>query len=86
MGAECNDYVLRIFEYLDNELDDEGRARLKAHLDECPPCVDEYQLDALLKALVRRSCACEQAPDTLRAQILTRISTVQVTTVRVTDR
>ncbi|NNG39248.1 mycothiol system anti-sigma-R factor [Flexivirga sp. ID2601S] len=85
MGAECSDYVSRIFQYLDGELDDEGRARLKEHLDGCPPCLDEYELDALLKALVRRSCACEQAPDALRAQILTRITSVQVTTVRVRE-
>ncbi|HWC21333.1 MAG TPA: mycothiol system anti-sigma-R factor [Flexivirga sp.] len=81
MGAECGDYVSRIYELLDGELDDAGRAKLQAHLDECPPCLDEYELDRILKALVQRSCACEQAPDTLRTQILHRITSVRVTQV-----
>lgn len=81
MGAECNDYVSRIYELIDGELDDAGRAELQAHLDECPPCLDEYELDRILKALVQRSCACEQAPDALRTQILHRITSVRVTQV-----
>lgn len=85
MGAECGDYVSRIYELLDGELDDAGRAKLQAHLDECPPCLDEYELDRILKALVQRSCACEQAPDTLRTQILHRITSVRVTQVNVQE-
>lgn len=84
MGAECDDYLSRIYQLLDGELDDAGRAQLQAHLDECPPCLDEYELDRLLKALVQRSCACEQAPDTLRTQILQTITSVQVTPAQVT--
>jgi len=79
MGAECGDYVSRIYEFLDGELDEAGRSKLQAHLEECPPCLDEYEVDRILKALVQRSCACEQAPDTLRTQILHRITSVQVT-------
>ncbi|RNI21163.1 mycothiol system anti-sigma-R factor [Flexivirga caeni] len=82
MGAECGDYLSRIYELLDGELDEAARTKLQAHLDECPPCLDEYQLDKLLKALVQRSCACEQAPDTLRVQIMQRIMTVRVTEFR----
>ncbi len=80
MSDDCNDYLSHLYEYLDGELDAEGCAALKAHLDDCPPCLDEYQRDALLKALIRRSCQCEQAPDQLRTQILARITTVRVTT------
>ncbi|MBB2890096.1 mycothiol system anti-sigma-R factor [Flexivirga oryzae] len=85
MGAECGDYLSRIYQLLDGELDEAGRAQLQAHLDECPPCLDEYQLDRLLKALVQRSCACEHAPDALRTQILQRITTVRVTQVRIQE-
>lgn len=81
MGAECGDYVSQIYELLDGELDEDGRARLQAHLDECPPCLDEYELDRILKSLVQRSCACEHAPDALRSQILQRITAVRVTQV-----
>ena len=52
MGAECGDYLSRIYQLLDGELDEAGRAQLQAHLDECPPCLDEYQLDRLLNRLL----------------------------------
>ncbi|WP_446664620.1 mycothiol system anti-sigma-R factor [Flexivirga sp. B27] len=85
MGDECGDYLSQIYELIDGELDDAGRARLQAHLDECPPCLDEYELDRILKALVQRSCACEHAPDTLRTQILQRITSVRVNQTQVTQ-
>ncbi|AKU19126.1 anti-sigma factor [Luteipulveratus mongoliensis] len=72
----------QIYAYLDGELDRPAQERLKNHLLDCPPCVDEYERDLLLKSLLQRSCACEPAPTQLRAQIMTRIS-VTVTSVEV---
>jgi len=85
MGAECGDYLSRIYELLDGELDESGRDQLMEHMRSCPPCLDEYELDRILKSLVQRSCACEQAPDQLRMQILRRITTVRLTQVRVQE-
>ncbi|MCG8655930.1 MULTISPECIES: mycothiol system anti-sigma-R factor [unclassified Yimella] len=78
----CDSYLQHLGEYLDGELTDAECAALKEHLADCPPCLDEYQRDAIMKALVRRSCQCESAPVALRTQIMQRIST-QVTTVEI---
>lgn len=75
---ECRRVVDQIYAYLDGELEAFEVERLRAHLEDCPPCVTEYERDQLLKALIRRSCACEPAPATLRMQILTQITTVTV--------
>lgn len=75
MSGECAELYQLLDAYVDGELSEGECQRLKAHLVTCPSCLSEYERDALLKALVRRSCHCEQAPSTLRAQILTRIST-----------
>ena len=53
-------------------------AKIKQHLDACGPCLKEYDLDQALKALVKRSCACEEAPVELRTQIMARITTIQL--------
>lgn len=79
--VDCRTVVEQIYAYLDGELAELEVARLKAHLEACPPCVTEYERDQLLKRLVQRSCACEQAPTTLRAQIMTQITTVSYTRV-----
>ncbi|WP_347350278.1 mycothiol system anti-sigma-R factor [Intrasporangium sp.] len=72
--TDCSEALLRLFEYLDGEMSPEDRARIRAHLDECGPCLKEYDLDTTMKALVKRACAREPAPDSLRATIMTRIS------------
>ena len=82
MSDGCDAYISQLYTYLDGELSDHECAQLQAHLEDCPPCLQEYERDAILKALVRRSCTSEIAPATLRAQILTQITTVTVTQVR----
>lgn len=78
----CDSYLDHLAEYLDGELTESECTALKQHLADCPPCLDEYQRDAIMKALIRRSCQCEEAPAALRTQIMQRIS-VQVTTVQI---
>lgn len=76
--TDCSDVVLRLFEFVDNETEPLDRDRIQAHLDECGSCLAEYERDLLLKALVRRACAQQAAPAQLRAQIMTRITSVSV--------
>jgi len=76
--TDCSEVLLRVYEYLDGEMGPDDCAKIKQHLEECGPCLKEYDLDHMLKALVRRSCACEQAPTELRTQIMARITTVRV--------
>ena len=72
--TDCSEALLRVYEYLDGELGPEECAKIQAHLDECGPCLKEYDLDTTLKSLIKRSCECEQAPEALRTTIMTRIS------------
>jgi mycothiol system anti-sigma-R factor len=76
--TDCREVLDRVYEYLDGEMGDLDCAKVKQHLDECGPCLREYDLDDALKALIRRSCACEPAPEQLRVRILTRITQVRL--------
>jgi len=76
--TDCSEVLDRVYEYLDNELEALDCAKIKQHLDECGPCLQQYDLDLALKALIRRSCACEPAPQELRTKIMTRITTVRI--------
>jgi mycothiol system anti-sigma-R factor len=81
---DCADVVLRLFEYVDHEAEEADARVIQQHLDECGSCLREYERDVLLKALVRRACGSELAPETLRTQILARITT-SVTVTRRTE-
>ena len=77
--ADCSEVLHRVYEYLDGEMTVDDTVKIKHHLDACGPCLKQYDLDQALKALVKRSCACEEAPVELRTQIMARITTLRVT-------
>ncbi len=47
------------------------------HLEECSPCLQQYDLDVALKALVRRCCQ-ETAPADLRDRIMIKITEARI--------
>lgn len=77
-GVDCADVLLRLIEFVDNESLPLDADRIQAHLDECGSCLAEYDHNVLVKALIRRACVRQNAPDELRTQILTRITSVTV--------
>ena len=77
--TDCTEVLGLVYDFLDGEATDADRARIAQHLDECGPCLQQYGLERAVKALVSRSCGCEQAPDRLRIQIVTRIRQISIT-------
>jgi mycothiol system anti-sigma-R factor len=73
----CSSVLERVYEYIDNEMADDDCATVKEHLDECAPCLAEFGLEQTVKALVQRSCGCDQAPEQLRSKVLAKIRQVQ---------
>ena len=51
--TDCREVLDRVYEYLDGEMTEHDIAKVKQHLEECSPCLSEYDLDVVLKALVR---------------------------------
>ena len=74
---ECADFLERIVYFIDNELDEADCSAVQHHLDECGPCLEKYDLQRTVKAVVARSCS-ESAPQELRDRVMFRIREVQV--------
>ena len=77
-GDQCGDYLERIVYFLDNELDEADCTAVQLHLDECGPCLEKYDLQRTVKAVVHRSCSSDLAPNELRQRVMVRIREVQV--------
>jgi len=75
--GHCQEILERIFFFIDNELEQADCQEIQQHLDDCGPCLEKYDLERTVKALVQRSCS-EHAPETLRERVLLRIRQVQV--------
>ncbi len=71
----CTTVLSVIHAYSDGETTQVERIDIVQHLQECPPCEQQFAVVRAMKVLVHRSCAAA-APQQLRAQIVTRIRDV----------
>ena len=73
----CSEVLARLESYLDREIEEQGFAQIRQHLDECGPCLREYGLEDVVKRLVHKCCGAETAPSELRVKVLVRIQAVR---------
>jgi mycothiol system anti-sigma-R factor len=76
-GKDCDEILARLVFFVDHELQTADTVEIQRHLDECAPCLADYDLERTVKALVARSCG-DQAPQHLRERVLVRIREVHV--------
>jgi mycothiol system anti-sigma-R factor len=76
--TECAEALDRVYTYLDGEIEDLDKAKIRQHLDECAPCLRQYGIEQEVKVLVARCCGSETASIELRERVLTRIAEVRV--------
>ena len=69
MGDHCEQTMRRLSTYIDRELSDTEVKKVKAHLDDCPPCEQVFDFQAEMKRLVRKECCTDDAPVRLRAWV-----------------
>ena len=77
LGDCADSRLVRIYNYLDGALTLEDIKEVKRHLEHCPECIEQYDLECIIRSVVRRSCQ-EHAPQQLKANILTRISQIRI--------
>ncbi len=67
--ADCEVVIGRMYEFLDSELPDADSDKIRQHLADCEPCLDQFDVEQAMKQLVNRCCRTETAPDSLRAKL-----------------
>ncbi|MFI7703225.1 mycothiol system anti-sigma-R factor [Nonomuraea sp. NPDC049480] len=75
--TDCREVLDKVYAYLDGELAEGDCVDIRVHLDECDPCLKEYDLDKAIKALVAKHCGCDPIPGDLRSKVLARIAQVR---------
>jgi mycothiol system anti-sigma-R factor len=76
-SADCSRALDNLYFFIDHEIDDASCEEIKAHIDHCAPCLEEYDLEIVVKSLVSRCCT-EVAPEPLRDKVLGSIRQVQI--------
>jgi len=74
----CAEVIEQVYLYLDGEIDEVGRRKVREHLDECSPCLRQFGLEQDVKALVARCCGGDVAPDGLKQRLVVRLQEVRI--------
>jgi mycothiol system anti-sigma-R factor len=70
---DCADCLERLYAYLDRELAPGEVTQVRAHLDDCGGCKDNFVLEERFLARVRDCCQEDVAPTELRTRIVARL-------------
>jgi mycothiol system anti-sigma-R factor len=79
-GMDCDEVLADVYLYLDDESALDVRERIRAHLDDCAPCLRHFGLELDVKSLVARCCGGDVAPGSLRTRIRGRLAEVVMET------
>ena len=77
---DCDEAIVRIYQYLDGELTVWRRRAISRHLDECPPCAQGFDFEMELRQVVASKCRDEVPPELKRriAEAIGRSSAVTI--------
>ncbi|HWD04041.1 MAG TPA: mycothiol system anti-sigma-R factor [Amycolatopsis sp.] len=65
----CEEALSEIYLLLDRECSPARDAELRRHIEDCPPCLEEYGIDEGIKQLLARKCGGDHAPADLRSRL-----------------
>lgn len=75
---DCQAALDHLYEFLDGEIGAEDHEKITQHLHECGPCLQEFDVERVVKKLVSRSC-CDVAPAQLRMRITAEFASLRIT-------
>jgi len=67
--SDCNETLRELEQFLDNELTDDARHVIHAHLEGCPDCLQAFDFHAELKAVIAAKCHNDEIPPGLLSKI-----------------
>ena len=69
----CDDCVERLYAFLDTELSDAERTSVRAHLDGCEDCDENFVFEAHFLDQLRDCCTSDVAPAELRQRVILKL-------------
>ena len=63
LKPQCDEALHELYHLLSGEIDDQKRAKIAAHLDECSPCAEPYDFYAELQLVIKEKCHDEPPPE-----------------------
>lgn len=67
--ADCNETLMEIWRFFDDQLSEAARADIESHLSECTDCLQAFDFYAELKSVVAKSVRDDTIPESLKIKI-----------------
>lgn len=77
-SVPCSQVLSAMWAYVDGEPASVDRDAMAGHLQRCPSCNTESQVEALFKLVLARSLQVEAAPERVRARVWAQITRIEV--------
>jgi mycothiol system anti-sigma-R factor len=71
--ADCSETLRELYTFLDGELTMERRARISGHLHGCNDCLEAFDFEAELKAVISMRCR-DEVPQSLRQRVAAAVA------------
>ncbi len=65
----CDDALSDLYSFIDGELDEQKRASIEAHLNNCSPCLEAFDFESDLRKVIASRCR-DRVPEDLRIRIM----------------
>jgi mycothiol system anti-sigma-R factor len=72
--SDCQKALVKLYEYLDNELEAIDREEIAAHLESCRPCLTEFEIERLFQEFVKRKVPRPEARAEFKQHLLARLA------------
>ena len=68
MSEHCDEALANLYLFMDRELDGNVSDRIRAHLDDCPPCGEQFDFEYRLRVVVK-----ERLSESVPPEMISRI-------------
>ena len=69
----CKEALEHLYEFLDKELTPEVEREVREHLDDCRPCVEQFDFEEAFLRFLQARCRARTAPPELKRRILSEL-------------
>ena len=76
LKPECGDALHELYTFLDGALTPERKETIRHHLDDCNPCLEQFDFEAELRIVISTKCR-EEVPQELKDKILRQLQAEQ---------
>jgi len=73
-SPDCERALAEVYTFLDQELTEETRIVIAAHLESCNPCFEAFDFEAELRMVISTKSQSVEVPETLRIRIEERLT------------